>query len=129
MPLPVHVWRVRLASKESDAFQPFSIKAGPRDWVIRLCLGCRREVFEVCPESIPETSMRRTRPYLWAAYGLTSDEGNSLIETSALVKARWKYGGDIGFQTSKVGSSAAVSSMLSRLIEVCLHLTKDAVDA
>ncbi|KAK3827850.1 MAG: hypothetical protein J3Q66DRAFT_363050 [Benniella sp.] len=131
-PLPVHVWRVRLASKKTGNFQPLSVEIGPQDWVVRLCLGCRRKVFEECPESESETTFTRT------AYGLLTDcnlvsrevgPGPRHDATTILSVARMKYGGDIGVQVGRAGSSSnAVKSMESRLKEICLRLTRAAVD-
>ncbi|KAF9358749.1 hypothetical protein BGX34_008780 [Mortierella sp. NVP85] len=133
LPLPVHVWRVRLAMKKNEAFVPFFINVEPHDWVIRLCLSCRREVFEACPESVPEFKPSvLSRRQLMESYNLVhgDDEGLMLDQRRALVAARRKYGGDIGVQASDAGSVyKAVSNKVAWLNVVCLCLTNVAVDA
>ncbi|KAK3827846.1 MAG: hypothetical protein J3Q66DRAFT_5588 [Benniella sp.] len=55
LPLPVHVWRVRAFMKKAT-FQPLPSKRSPTDWMIRLCVGCRRNVFDHSQELLPEDS-------------------------------------------------------------------------
>jgi len=118
-PLPVHVWRVRLASEKTGNFQPFSAEIEPQDWVIRLCLSCRRKVFAECPESIPKQTQ-----YILYHY---DDEFSS--PELILAGERLRYGGDIGVKFTGYGSSSnAIKSMESRLKEICLRLTMAAVD-
>ncbi|KAK3827851.1 MAG: hypothetical protein J3Q66DRAFT_321241 [Benniella sp.] len=129
-PLPVHAWRVRLASKKTGNFQPISAKIEPQDWVVRLCLGCRRKVFEECPES--EATFPRRGGTLTSDSHLTpSDVGGEVRPnpTTVLRVARTRYGGDIGVEFGgNWSSSNAVKSMESRLREICLRLTRAAVD-
>ncbi|KAG0226928.1 hypothetical protein BGX31_007149 [Mortierella sp. GBA43] len=138
LPLPVHVWRVRAALKKA-VFLPLSSKVGPKDWVVRLCVNCRKSVFGKCPESIPESvgKLRTSSAALYAKYHLTCIEPDVFgfnqppycTEESVLVKARSIYGGDIGIKASAPGSSAKVfRSMKSRLEEICLRLTIEAMD-
>ncbi|KAK3827849.1 MAG: hypothetical protein J3Q66DRAFT_321238 [Benniella sp.] len=135
--LPVHVWRVRLATKKTDAFRPFRIEIGPQDWVIRLCLNCRREIFRECPESLPIFLKRREIGCdLMEAYNLEYSDVRGIRVTDlnneerVLVRAREKFGGDVGVEASSKGSSSnAVKSMISRLKEVNLSWTRDEVDA
>ncbi|KAF9346354.1 hypothetical protein BGX34_004021 [Mortierella sp. NVP85] len=130
-PLPVHAWRIRLASKKTGNFQPFSAKIEPQDWVVRLCLSCRRKVFEECPES-EATFPRRMGCTLLSDCHLThSDVGEGPRPNPATVlrAARTTYGGDIGVEFGGNRSSYnVVESMESRLREICLRLTKAAVD-
>ncbi|KAF9354928.1 hypothetical protein BGX34_010750 [Mortierella sp. NVP85] len=137
LPLPVHVWRVRLAAKKDDTFQPLSAQIGPQDWVIRLCLGCRRKVFDACPESIPKTVQDfRDGSELMDLYHLSADEISSYRssylgyrERMILEMARLKYGSDIGIQAAAPYSSTrAVESMESRLQDLSLRLTRESVD-
>jgi hypothetical protein len=135
--LPVHVWRVRLATKKTDAFRPFQIEVGPQDWVIRLCLSCRRVILKECPESLPIILKRREIGCnLVKVYNLEYSDVRGISEADpdseekVLERAREKFGGDVGVKASSKGSSSiAVKSMISRLKEVNLSWTRDEVDA
>ncbi|KAK3827843.1 MAG: hypothetical protein J3Q66DRAFT_5584 [Benniella sp.] len=133
LPLPVHVWRVRLATKKNEAYVPFLVNIEPQDWVIRLCLSCRREVFEACPESVPEFKpIGLTGQQLMALYNLaySDDRSIGMDQGRALVAARQKYGGDIGVQASDAGSVyKAVEDKVAWLNSICLCMTSIAVDA
>lgn len=139
MPLPVQMWRVRAASKNVE-FVAYSVKGLPKDWTIRLCLTCRRNVFAQCPESIPETA-QKTRPAheLAKMYGYTIGEVCTMYgighypdhqcrEDTILARGRTKYGGDVGIAAAAQVSSRAIKSMESRLETICFHLTVVAMD-
>ena len=130
-PLPVHVWRVRLASKKTCTFQPFSANIEPQDWVVRLCLSCRRKVFEECPESEPVLRYVQTYGMSYVvAYHLTRrDLDLSTDERTVAITARQRFGGDIGIQAAGPQSAySTFTSMASRLDGICLRLTRAAVD-
>ncbi|KAI8347468.1 hypothetical protein B0O80DRAFT_465197 [Mortierella sp. GBAus27b] len=133
LPLPVHMWRVRAALKKVE-FLPLSSKVFPKDWVIRLCVSCRKMVFEQCPESISGLVRKANNrsSHLAAKYHLTERDiarSTFMSEETALVKARSKYGGDVGIEGAAPGSSAKViESTESRLEEICLRFTVVAMD-
>lgn len=133
LPLPVRMWRVLVASKDI-VFLPYSMMDDPKDWSIRLCVACCRKIFERCPESIPKTS---TRP----GYDLSNMHHLALSgfapngqpyfndsEEVVLLKARVKYGGDVGVTAAGPSSSKAIRSIESRLEEVSMRFVKTIVD-
>lgn len=136
-PLPVHVWRLRAATKKIP-FAPFSCKICPKDWVIRLCLTCRRDVFKQCPESIPEGLIAPV-PFLLIREKYHLDHGDFTgpdsmshhsPEKVILAAARAKFGGDIGFKASDEWSSRqAMSTLETRLEEFCRRRLIVAMDA
>ncbi|KAK3827847.1 MAG: hypothetical protein J3Q66DRAFT_394169 [Benniella sp.] len=133
LPLPVHVWRVRAAMKKIE-FLPLSSKIGRQDWVVRLCLDCRRKIFEACPESIPRKAktrwMRDATEYHLTNVDLNMSRKDSCLEETVLMKARFKYGGDIGIQAAAPESwIRAIESMESRLQDICLRQTAAFMDA
>ncbi|KAF9345129.1 hypothetical protein BGX34_005006 [Mortierella sp. NVP85] len=133
LPLPVHVWRIRAAMRKIE-FLPLSSKVGPQDWIVRLCLDCRRRTFEACPESIPRNAkirwMRDPTEYHLTNADLNMGRKDSCLEETVLVKARFKYGGDIGIQAAAPNSwIRAIESMESRLQDICLRQTAAFMDA
>ncbi|KAK3827845.1 MAG: hypothetical protein J3Q66DRAFT_382733 [Benniella sp.] len=126
LPLLVHVWRVR-AFIRKVAFQPLPNKSSPRDWMIRLCVSCRRQVFGHCQESIPKDPrglLHGSGDYPSGYFGAYGDNGEA-----ALKKARLKYGGDIGVRFSgQKSSSKAIQVMESRLEDDSLRLVMSMMD-
>jgi len=122
--LPVHVWRVR-AFMRKVAFQPLPSKRSPRDWVIRLCVSCRRQVFDQCPESIPKdpaSLLYVSGQYPDIYHGLEKAE-------EVLRRARQTYGGDIGVAYAGHNSSSkAIKAMESRLEDDSLRLAMSMMD-
>lgn len=130
-PLPVHVWRIRVAPKDST-YLPFLCKADPQDWVIRLCLNCRKEAFERYPESIPKTALRT----LWGdelsrEYKLNfrdvMGQGSKgpYSEGLFITNGRVMYGGDVGFKAASCDPLIAVNYMEARLKLVNKRATRD----
>jgi hypothetical protein len=118
LPLPVHVWRVRAFMRKAT-FQPLPSKRSPTDWTIRLCVSCRRDVFDHSQELL---SMDSPSHY-YLQYDYRSDRKEELR------KARLKYGGDIGVASSSQNSShSAISTMKSRLEDDSLRLVMAMMD-
>ncbi|KAF9358748.1 hypothetical protein BGX34_008779, partial [Mortierella sp. NVP85] len=116
LPLPVHVWRVRAFMKKAT-FQPLPSKRFPTDWVIRLCVGCRRQVFNHSQETIPKDP----GSWLYKIGRYPYIQGYSAEEM--LKKERQMYGGDIGVASPGCNpSSSAIQVMESRLEDDSLRL-------
>ncbi|KAK3827848.1 MAG: hypothetical protein J3Q66DRAFT_394170 [Benniella sp.] len=117
LPLPVHVWRVRAFMKKAT-FQPLPSKRSPTDWMIRLCVSCRRQVLVQCPESIPKDP-KITLPMF---YQYNQYQGG-LVMGFGHEKARQTYGGDIGVASAGQNSSSkAIETMEARLEDDSLRL-------
>ncbi|KAG0225526.1 hypothetical protein BGX31_007605 [Mortierella sp. GBA43] len=126
LPLPVHGWRFNDAFNIKEPFLPFSEYT--LDWIIKLCIKCRRDVYDRSPERTPETFEGQVVwDELQEKYGLNHQEmplkegiqqvhSRVELETKILTKARKKYGGDVGISASTPGSSLeAIQSMKARL--------------